>query len=172
MENNNILFNDIFIEKNSKNIDNFPQYTIGKYGLNKIKNSKHSVLNHKNFFKNYLILGIGTDEIVLNINIDSGCCSPIYKTYLINNTKYSLYFFHFIKKIINTNKNKFSKKSTRRENEFDFLQLKKFNILIPDNSYFKMIKFIDNVYNFNEKIKQKEYLIKNIKKYYLKKMFV
>lgn len=127
-----INLRDIVEEYSIPNTNKLKQYTIGKNGIKELDDFRHSIDKHKVFKKNDLIVGIGIDEINVNINLDYGCCSPVYRVYSINTNLLNPKFGYFyIRKAIDRIKNKITRKSTRREFEFDHKEFIKYSILLP-----------------------------------------
>ena len=104
--------------------------------------SKHIV-----FYPDSCILGIGIEEIGISLAI-TGCCSPIYKTYKINNNYViTKYFYYFINNYFMKYKNRITQKSTRRNYEIDYKSLKKICLNIPPIIYQKtIVMFMDKIY--------------------------
>lgn len=126
------IIKNLFNEYNIKNSDNYPQYTIGKNGILPIKEHLHNIDGHKIFSKNDLIIGIGIDEINVNIFLENGCCSPIYSVHKTDtNLVFPEFVYFYIKTYMHRNKNMFTKKSTRREFEINKKQLLDESILLP-----------------------------------------
>ncbi len=127
-----IKLQNIVEEYSLPNTNRFKQYTIGKNGIKELDDFRHNIDKHKVFKKNDLIIGIGIDEINVNINLDCGCCSPVYKVYTINTNLLNPKFGYFyIRKGIERIKNKITRKSTRREFEFDHKEFIKHSIILP-----------------------------------------
>ncbi len=159
----NFLFSDIFKKYSQKNIENFKQYTIGKNGIKEFPDLRHKINNHNVFFKNDLIIGLGIEEVNINIDIEKGSCSPIYTIYSSNpkllNINYGYYFIPFYLKKI---KNSISKKSSRREFEIISFELNKIRIPLINNREQKIISdFLLNIDKEMEFLKKE--LILNIK---------
>ncbi|MBZ7984328.1 restriction endonuclease subunit S [Campylobacter sp. RM12647] len=127
-----VAIKDIFQEYTKLNSDNYDQYTIGKNGIKPFEDKRHSITNHKTFKKNDLIIGIGIDEVNININIENGCCSPIYHIYNLNEEKLNPIFGYFaIKTLIQPIKGKIIKTSTRRQFEFTHSEFLKYFLILP-----------------------------------------
>ncbi len=143
-----INLRDIVEEYSIPNTNKLKQYTIGKNGIKELDDFRHSIDKHKVFKKNDLIVGIGIDEINVNINLDYGCCSPVYRVYSINTNLLNPKFGYFyIRKAIDRIKNKITRKSTRREFEFDHKEFIKYSILLPSleeqNKIAELLTLID-----------------------------
>ncbi|PSM51318.1 type I restriction/modification system, specificity subunit [Campylobacter blaseri] len=127
-----VRLGEIFKEYAEFNNLNLKQYTIGKNGINEIKDYKYNTKKHKIFKKNDLIIGLGVNEVNTNIFIENGCCSPIYRTYSINiNLIKPIFSYYYLPRALNFIKHLISKKSTRREFEFDGKEFIKQNIKLP-----------------------------------------
>lgn len=127
-----VAIKDIFQEYTKLNSDNYDQYTIGKNGIKPFEDKRHSITNHKTFKKNDLIIGIGIYEVNININIENGCCSPIYHIYNLNEEKLNPIFGYFaIKTLIQPIKGKIIKTSTRRQFEFTHSEFLKYFLILP-----------------------------------------
>ena len=154
------------------NIDIWKQYTIGKYGIRQLEqNEKYDISKHVIFYPDSCILGIGIEEIGISLDI-TGCCSPIYKTYKINNN-YVLtkYFYYFINYYFMKYKNRITQKSTRRNYEIDYKALKTIFFNIPHTNYQKqVVLLLDVIFKIykNESILlnfyrlQKKFLLNNL----------
>ncbi len=172
VNNQKYIFNKIFISYKKLNEQSLQQYTIGKNGIKSMSNHlNYSINSHIVFMPNTLILGIGIDEIGVSIDT-TGCCSPIYKTYTINNEIVDTLFLNiFANDYFSMIKNRVTQKSTRREFEFDYKELAKTLFTLPDieiqkkdaqivkKFYFKLQKEKDILELYK---KQKAYLLKNM----------
>ena len=169
---NKIKFLDLFVEYKELNYKNLPQFTIGKYGIKEMDQSDlYSRDKHIVFNKNSLILGIGIEECGVSLNF-VGSCSPIYKTYSINNNLISTYFADiFIKSYLEDKKRFITQKSTRREFEIKYSDLNNIFFNVPSLEkqalYSSMVISIRNKIQNELKIKQryetqKSYLLQNL----------
>ena len=160
----------MFKDKSLRNNDKLPQYTVGKYGLKKIEETNYDISKHKVFTINDFVVGIGIDEIDISKDI-CGSISPVYDVYTLNKINYINSLEITLKKQLINKKNILSRKSTRREFEIDKNELKKFNILVCDNSTFsinynsimlikKTIEILEKEYN--SLIQYKQYLLDNM----------
>ena len=167
-------FNKIFISYKKLNEQSLQQYTIGKNGIKSMSNHlNYSINSHIVFMPNTLILGIGIDEIGVSIDT-TGCCSPIYKTYKINNEIVDTLFLNiFANDYFSMIKNRVTQKSTRREFEFDYKELSKTLFTLPDIETQKRDAQIVNKFYFKlQKEKDILELYKKQKAYLLKNMFI
>jgi len=174
--NNNIYgFTEILKNYLKTNIHNLPQYTIGKNGIVKIqeKSLNYDISRHSVFVAKSCILGIGINEIGISINT-IGACSPIYKTYLINESiVYTEFLYYFAKYYFNNAKRFITKKSTRRDFEFENKELYKMSFNIPNLQ--KQKNQIKILISIDSKIKQEKdflELIKKQKQYLLSNIFI
>ncbi len=171
----NYGFIDVFTETKELNLSNLMQYTIGKDGIKLMKDDacRYNTDKHIAFSPNTLILGIGIDEIGVSLDIN-GCCSPIYKTYSINNDLCDTRFiYYFMRRILNKYKRFITQKSTRREFEFDYKSLKKIQIQIPSvKNQKKCCDILDVIITKIEKEKDILDAYKKQKAYLLQKMFI
>ena len=165
-------FDEMFIAYKKLNTSNLQQYTIGKNGIKIISNIPiYSTNSHIVFEPNSLILGLGIEEIGISINT-TGCCSPIYKTYKINNSIVNTLFLSiFVNKYFFMLKNYVTKKSTRRNFEFDYksltnitftlpkIEIQKKDALMIEKFYIKLQKEKDILSLYK---KQKAYLLQNM----------
>ena len=168
------IFNKIFISYKKLNEQSLQQYTIGKNGIKSMSNHlNYSINSHIVFMPNTLILGIGIDEIGVSIDT-TGCCSPIYKTYTINNEIVDTLFLNiFANDYFSMIKNCVTQKSTRREFEFDYKELTKKLFTLPDIEIQKKDAQIVNKFYFKlQKEKDILELYKKQKAYLLKNMFI
>ena len=129
---NSYYFEDLFKKYSKNNNLNYPQYTIGKYGIKNMEQSKlYSIEHHIVFEPDSLILGIGIEECGVSKDL-YGCCSPIYKIYKINNKIIKSDFADlFIRLFLEKKKNFISQKSTRREYEIVYSLLDKTSFSVP-----------------------------------------
>ena len=172
--NQKYIFNKIFISYKKLNEQSLQQYTIGKNGIKSMSNHlNYSINSHIVFMPNTLILGIGIDEIGVSIDT-TGCCSPIYKTYKINNEIVDTLFLNiFANDYFSIIKNRVTQKSTRREFEFDYKELAKTLFTLPDIETQKRDAQIVNKFFFKlQKEKDILELYKKQKAYLLKNMFI
>ena len=172
--NQKYIFNKIFISYKKLNEQSLQQYTIGKNGIKSMSNHLNYFINsHIVFMPNTLILGIGIDEIGVSIDT-TGCCSPIYKTYKINNEIVDTLFLNiFANDYFSIIKNRVTQKSTRREFEFDYKELAKTLFTLPDIKTQKRDAQIVNKFYFKlQKEKDILELYKKQKAYLLKNMFI
>ena len=124
---------EIFAEYTLLNTENLRQYTIGKNGIKEINDNKYEINNHKVFVRNDFIVGIGIDEMNVNLNIEKGSCSPIYNVYSTNENFVNPNFIYFyIRKAIERIKPFVTRKSTRREFEFNSSEFIKYKIKLPN----------------------------------------
>ena len=124
---------EIFAEYTLLNTENLRQYTIGKNGIKEINDNKYEINNHKVFVRNDFIVGIGIDEMNVNLNIKKGSCSPIYNVYSTNENFVNPNFIYFyIRKAIERIKPFVTRKSTRREFEFNSSEFIKYKIKLPN----------------------------------------
>lgn len=169
---NSYYFEDLFKKYSKNNNLNYPQYTIGKYGIKNMEQSKlYSIEHHIVFEPNSLILGIGIEECGVSKDL-YGCCSPIYKTYKINNKIIKPDFVDlFIKLFLEKKKNFISQKSTRREYEIVYSLLDKTSFSIPSiNEQEKILipikKLIEKLNLekeiLNKYVDEKNYLLANL----------
>ena len=122
----------IFTEYTLLNDDKLKQYTIGKNGIKEIDDCNYEVDKHKIFMKNDFIVGIGIDEMNVNINLDKGSCSPIYHVYSTNeNLVVPKFIYYYVRRAVEKIKPFITKKSTRREYEFNAKEFIKHKILAP-----------------------------------------
>ena len=174
INNQKYIFNKIFISYKKLNEQSLQQYTIGKNGIKSMSNHlNYSINSHIVFMPNTLILGIGIDEIGVSIDT-TGCCSPIYKTYTINNEIVDTLFLNiFANDYFSMIKNRVTQKSTRREFEFDYKELAKTLFTLPDIEIQKKDAQIVNKFYFKlQKEKDILELYKKQKAYLLKNMFI
>ena len=172
--NQKYIFNKIFISYKKLNEQSLQQYTIGKNGIKSMSNHlNYSINSHIVFMPNTLILGIGIDEIGVSIDT-TGCCSPIYKTYKINNEIVDTLFLNiFANDYFSMIKSRVTQKSTRREFEFDYKELAKTLFTLPDIETQKRDAQIVNKFYFKlQKEKDILELYKKQKAYLLKNMFI
>ena len=128
-----IKLSEIFAEYTLLNTENLRQYTIGKNGIKEINDNKYEINNHKVFVRNDFIVGIGIDEMNVNLNIEKGSCSPIYNVYSTNENFVNPNFIYFyIRKAIERIKPFITRKSTRREFEFNSSEFIKYKIKLPN----------------------------------------
>ncbi|MGP1528217.1 MAG: restriction endonuclease subunit S [Campylobacter sp.] len=122
----------IFTEYTLLNDDKLKQYTIGKNGIKEIDDCNYEVDKHKIFMKNDFIVGIGIYEMNVNINLDKGSCSPIYHVYSTNeNLVVPKFIYYYVRRAVEKIKPFITKKSTRREYEFNAKEFIKHKILAP-----------------------------------------
>ena len=127
-----IKLEKIFTEYTLLNNDKLKQYTIGKNGIKEIDDCNYEVDKHKIFMKNDFIVGIGIDEMNVNINLDKGSCSPIYHVYSTNeNLVVPKFIYYYARRAVEKIKPFITKKSTRREYEFNAKEFIKHKILAP-----------------------------------------
>lgn len=127
-----VKLGEVFSEYTFFNLKSYPQYTIGKNGIKPFFDTRHTIEKHKTFALFDLIIGIGIDEVNVNIGVNFGSCSPIYNTYKIITELLNPYFaYYYIKIGLRRIQNKITKKSTRREFEFDKKEFLKHSIFIP-----------------------------------------
>jgi len=167
--------NEIFKNYNEKNKKhNYKQYTIGKNGIKLIDDIRYNISNHKTFKLNDLIIGIGINEINLNINILNGCCSPIYTIYKIDEHILNPFFgYYYIPKKIYEYRNKITKISSRRN--FDIIHKDLLNLEIPFPSLQEQQKIASFLSAVDKKIELVTKKLENLKAYkkgLLQKMFV
>jgi type I restriction enzyme S subunit len=170
-----VNLNKIFKNYNEKNRQhNYKQYTIGKNGIKLIDDIRYNILNHKTFKLNDLIIGIGINEINLNINIVNGCCSPIYTIYKIDEYILNPIFgYYYIPKKIYEYRNKITKISSRRN--FDIIHKDLLNLQIPFPSVEEQQKIASFLTAIDKKIELNKNKIENLKTYkkgLLQKMFI
>ena len=165
-------FEELFIKYSKNNIMNYPQYSVGKYGIKSMEQSNlYSTNNHIVFEPNSLILGIGIDECGVSKDL-YGCCSPIYKIYKINNEIIKPDFVDlFIGLFLQKKKNFISQKSTRREYEIVYSLLDKTLFCIPSiNGQEKIVFPIEKLIKklnlekeiLNKYVEEKNYLLANL----------
>ena len=165
-------FEELFIKYSKNNIMNYPQYSVGKYGIKSMEQSNlYSTNNHIVFEPNSLILGIGIDECGVSKDL-YGCCSPIYKIYKINNEIIKPDFVDlFIRLFLEKKKNFISQKSTRREYEIVYSLLDKTLFYIPsineqEKIAFPIKKLIEKLNLekeiLNKYVEEKNYLLANL----------
>ncbi len=165
-------FNELFLAYKKLNTLHLQQYTIGKNGIKFIDNEPiYSTKSHIIFEPNTLILGIGIEEIGISIDI-TGCCSPIYKTYRINNSIVNtLFFYYFAINYFSLIKKYITRKSTRRNFEFDYKELSNITFKLPSietqkkdaNCIKKLYIKLKNEQDILELYKkQKAYLLQNM----------
>ena len=174
INNQKYIFNKIFISYKKLNEQSLQQYTVGKNGIKSMSNHlNYSINSHIVFMPNTLILGIGIDEIGVSTDT-TGCCSPIYKTYTINNEIVDTLFLNiFASDYFSMIKNRVTQKSTRREFEFDYKELAKTLFTLPDIEIQKKDAQIVNKFYFKlQKEKDILELYKKQKAYLLKNMFI
>lgn len=129
-------FNCIFEAINESNSNaKYKQYTVGKYGLKSITDINYDISKHKLFHPRNLILGIGIDEIGYSTDT-IGSVSPVYEVYKIVDENYSFGISRTIRGQLWNIRNQITRKSTRREFEFDKKELKKSKIFVIDNNSF------------------------------------
>ena len=167
-----ISFQNLFISRAKKNKQGFQQYTIGKFGIRKLEETNYNILNHKVFEKDNLIIGIGIEEIAFS-HVQYGSVSPVYDVFEMVNKDFFDCLEITLKKQLWNRRNFITRKSTRRAFEVDKKELMKVNVFVVDNENFK------NVYNsivFVEKLIDSLITqlirLKNIKLYFLDKMFI
>lgn len=169
---NSYYFEELFIKYSKNNIMNYPQYTVGKYGIKSMEQSNlYSTNNHIVFEPNSLILGIGIEECGVSKDL-YGCCSPIYKIYKINNKIIKPDFVDlFIRLFLKKKKNFISQKSTRREYEIVYSLLDKTLFCIPsineqEKITFHIKKLIEKLNLekeiLNKYVEEKNYLLANL----------
>ncbi len=167
-------FDEMFIAYKKLNTSNLQQYTIGKNGIKIISNIPiYSTNSHIVFEPNSLILGLGIEEIGISINT-TGCCSPIYKTYKINNSIVDTLFLSiFVNKYFFMLKNFVTQKSTRRNFEFDYKSLTNITFTLPKIEIQKKdALMIEKFYIRLKKEKDILSLYKKQKAYLLQNMFI
>ena len=172
---NSYQFNNLFFEYKKLNNLAYKQYTIGKYGIKELNYDSNLYTTNKHiiFEPNTLILGIGIEEIGVSDEL-FGCCSPIYKTFCINNQIINTcWFYYFASMYFDKIKRFVTQKSTRREFEFDYKALNIIKFSIPT---LDIQKIHCNLLNFISTKIQKEKdileLYKKQKAYLLKNMFI
>ncbi|WP_412031724.1 restriction endonuclease subunit S [Metamycoplasma buccale] len=136
-KNSEYNFQQIFKKYKRVNNNVYSQFTIGKNGLKLILDEKikYQLDKHIIFDPNSCIFGLGIDEIGISIN-ETGCCSPVYKTYFINQKILNSFFIKlFINKYLNNIKRYITRKSTRRNFEIDYKELIKTKFTIPNFYY-------------------------------------
>lgn len=167
-----IRFSDLYSDISEKNLDSLNQYTVGKDGLKPIPESNYDLCNHKIFYPNCLLIGIGIEEIAVSTKT-SGSVSPVYNVYNIKNKHYLNYTQFFLKSILWRKKAFITRKSTRRNYEIDTKELLNFNLPIPIDSQFNIIcKSIETLDILIQHFKNKLEQTKAIKSYLLKNMFI
>ena len=166
-------FNNLFFEYKKLNNLAYKQYTIGKYGIKELNYDSNFYTTNKHiiFEPNTLILGIGIEEIGVSDEL-FGCCSPIYKTFRINNQIINTcWFYYFASMYFDKIKRFVTQKSTRREFEFDYKALNIIKFSIPTLDIQKihcdLLNFISTKIQKEKDIlelykKQKAYLLKNM----------
>jgi type I restriction enzyme, S subunit len=165
---------DIINEYNQRNKNLYPQFTIGKKGINLLEDSRHNIERHKIFKLNDFVIGIGIDEMNVNTHIKNGCCSPIYNVFQLNNSDLiSLFAFYYLPEYLNKNKRRFTKKSTRREYEIIKIDLLKEMILLPSlKEQKKIASFLSSIDIKVKYIQNQLKFIKEYKKGLLQQMFI
>ena len=129
-------------------------------------------MNHKVFEKDNLITGIGIEEIAFSY-VQHGSVSPVYDVFEMLNKDFFDCLEITLKRQLWNRRNFITRKSTRRAFEVDKKELMKVNVFVVDNENFK------SVYNsivFVEKLIDSLIIqlihLKNIKLYFLDKMFI
>ena len=165
---------NILYEYNKKNLNLFPQYTIGKKGIVLLDESKHNIREHKIFRKGNFVIGIGIDEMNVNINVENGCCSPIYNIFDISELELlSIFAYFYLPQFLNKNKRMFTKKSTRREYEISKSDLLKEKIILPClQEQTKIANFLSSIDKKIELTTKELNSTKEFKKALLQQMFV
>lgn len=167
-----LYFSELYSDLNEKNLDSLGQYTVGKNGLKPISESKYDLHNHKVFFPNCLLIGIGIDEIATSVNT-TGSVSNVYSVYKINKKDFIDYTKFFLKPILLRNKSFITRKSTRREYEIDIKELLSFKLPITINRKFNVIcESIDKMDTLIGYFLNKLHEINNLKSFLLKNMFI
>ena len=165
-------FSDVFKEYREFNSNNIDQYTVGKYGIKKMEQSDlYSKDKHIVFHPNCLVLGIGIEECGVSLNIN-GSCSPIYKVYKINNDIITTeYCYYFIKLYLNKYRRFITQKSTRREFEIQYNELKNISFELPSRviqkEYSQLLCSLNNKVENESNIllkyqEQKRFLLNNL----------
>lgn len=67
-----VKLGEVFSEYTLFNLNSYPQYTIGKNGIKPFFDTRHTIEKHKAFALFDLIIGIGIDEVNVNIGVDFG----------------------------------------------------------------------------------------------------